>query len=239
MTGEILTVEGLTKRFGALTAVDRVGLAMEPGEIVAVIGQNGAGKSTLLSLLSGAQRPDAGQVRLDGRVVTGRSPHRLCRDGMSRTFQIPRPFGRMTVRENVRVAESFASRSRPTGRSVDEVLDFCGLAAKADAYPPELGHGDHRRIEFARSMASRPRLMLLDELGAGLSEVELTAFSQLIRDLNSEGTTILFVEHVMSFVMSLAQRVIVMEAGAVIADDTPERVSVDERVLESYLGLGA
>jgi len=234
----ILRADGLTKRFGALTAVDRVSFDVESGEIVAVIGQNGAGKSTLLSLLSGARRPDEGRLLLDQRDVTGRSPHRLSRQGMSRTFQIPRPFGRMTVRENVQVAERYASRSRSSERSVDDVLEFCGLADKADAYPDELGHGDHRRIEFARSMASRPRLMLLDELGAGLSEVELTAFAGLIRNLNQEGITVLFVEHVMSFVMNLAHRVVVMEAGAVIADDTPAAVSVDERVLESYLGLG-
>lgn len=237
MTTPVLEVRDLTKRFGGLVAVRDVGFSLEPGEILAVIGQNGAGKSTLLSVIGGAQKPTSGEVYLDGHRITQRSTDHICRAGLSRTFQIPKPFSRMTVRENVRVAAAYGGRRRGVPEHPDEILEFCQLTHCADALPAELGHGDHRRIEFARSLATNPRVMLLDELGAGLSEVELHAFGDLVRRLAERGIGIVFVEHVMSLVMALAQRIVVMETGRVIADGSPGEVAKDEEVLRSYLGL--
>ncbi|MGC4108828.1 MAG: ABC transporter ATP-binding protein [Nocardioides sp.] len=237
VTTPVLEVREVTKRFGGLVAVRDVSFSLEPGEILAVIGQNGAGKSTLLSVVGGARKPTSGEVFLDGRRVTKRSTDHICRAGLSRTFQIPKPFSRMTVRENVRVAATYGGRRRGVAEHPDEILEFCQLTHCADALPAELGHGDHRRIEFARSLATNPRVMLLDELGAGLSDVELRAFAELVRRVAERGIGIVFVEHVMSLVMALAQRIVVMETGRVIADGTPEEVATDEEVLRSYLGL--
>jgi branched-chain amino acid transport system ATP-binding protein len=237
MSGPVLEVRDVTKRFGGLVAVRDVTFSLEPGEILAVIGQNGAGKSTLLSVVGGAQKPTSGEVFLDGKRITKMPTDRVCRSGLSRTFQIPKPFARMTVRENVRVAATYGGRGRDAAEHPDAILEFCELTHCADALPSELGHGDHRRIEFARSLATNPQVMLLDELGAGLSEVELHAFGELVRRLAERGIGILFVEHVMSLVMALAQRIVVMETGRVIADGAPEDVATDEEVLRSYLGL--
>lgn len=236
MSAPVLEVRGVTRRFGGLVAVRDVSFSLEPGEILAVIGQNGAGKSTLLSVVGGARRPTGGDVYLDGRRITNRSTDRVCRAGLSRTFQIPKPFAHMSVRENVRVAAEFGGRRRGAERH-EAILEFCELAHCADVLPAELGHGDHRRIEFARSLATNPKVMLLDELGAGLSEVELRSFGDLVRRLAARGIAIVFVEHVMSLVMAIADRILVMETGRVIAEGAPEQVAADENVLRSYLGL--
>ena len=232
--GHLLNVRDLTRHFGGVSAVDGIDLELDAGEILGVIGPNGAGKSTLMGLLGGAVRPTRGTVHLEGDDVTSLDATGRARRGIARTFQIPHPFSGLTVYENVEVA-SYHRYSQMLG-GVNEVLDFCDLGRIADSRVDTLTHADLRRLEFARALALGPRLLLLDELGAGLIAHELDRFSALIREVHGMGVGIVVVEHVMRLVMNISDRILVIDRGKMIALDTPDAVKTNEKVVSAYLG---
>lgn len=236
----LLAVTGVNKFFGRLAAVNGVDMAIEPGEIVGLIGPNGAGKSTLVNLITGIETPTAGRVEFEGSDITGRRPAVIARLGIARTFQISQPFRNMSVRQNVAVPLLFraghASRVADALRLADEVLETVGLAPKRDLPARALTTPDLRRLELAKAIALRPRLMLLDEVMAGLTPAETDAEMGLLRRVNAQGVTLLVIEHVLRVVMGLCRRVIVLHHGAKIAEGPPERVTADPAVVAAYLG---
>ncbi len=235
----LLAVEGVRKSFGGLAAVNRVSLSVGEGEMLGLIGPNGAGKTTLFHLLSGFVRPDEGTVRYAGEDVTGLRPHEICQRGMVRTFQVPRPFTRLSVLENVLVGalEQESHRRQAIGQA-EEILELTGLAAKAKVPGHSLTLPDRKRLEVARALATKPRVLLLDEVMAGLNPTETGQFIALIRTIHQRGMTIVLIEHVMKAVMALSQRVLVLNYGELIAEGAPEAIVRDPRVIEAYLGQG-
>jgi len=234
----LLSVEAATKRFGGLLANKEISLAIEPGEIVGLIGPNGAGKTTLFNCITGYMHPDEGRIAFDGADITHTRPERICGLGVARTWQVVRAFGRMTALDNVicgalertnRVAEARA-------RAVD-LLDFTELGARKHVAAANLTLADKKRLEIARALATRPRLLLLDEAMSGLTPRETAAAVQLVRRIHEElGVTICVVEHVMEVVMPLSHRVVVLDYGVKIADGRPPDVVRDELVISAYLG---
>ena len=242
MTGApLLEVEGVSKRFRGLQAVDGVSFAVPEGSIVALIGPNGAGKTTTFNLIAGVFRPDRGRVRLGGRDITGLRPHAVCDAGIARTFQIVKPFGALTVEENVLVGALKRSPGMAAARqAAGAVLARLGLAEKARLPAASLTLPERKRLETARALATEPRLLLLDEVMAGLRPTEIDTLVATFRALVREtGLTILLTEHVMRAVMALSDHVVVLNYGQKIAEGAPEVVARDPRVLESYLGTGA
>lgn len=243
----ILSVKGISVQFGALKAVQDVSFEAQPGKITAVIGPNGAGKSSLFNLISGAIRPFSGSVRFDGEDVTGRAPHQLLRYGLSRSFQITNLFFELPVRENLRLAAQFLEQGRglfrPLARSqtaaarVDELLEQFDLRNKADELAGYLSHGEQRRLEIAVSLASRPRMLLLDEPTQGMSHGDTRETESLIRGLShNHGLSILLVEHDVDLVMQLSDFVVVMHQGQKLAEGTPAQVRANPAVQAAYFG---
>lgn len=235
----LLSLEGLTKRFGGVAAVNNVSFEVAEGEILGVIGPNGAGKTTLLNCVSGMQRPDSGRIRLDGRSIGGLAPHRVARLGVGRTFQLVQPFPSMTVRENAAVGALFGASWLPPARAfeaADQVLELVGMADKRHLTVGSLTIPDRKRLEVARALATKPRLLLLDEVMAGLNAVEVDAALQMVRQVHKSGVTIVLIEHVMRVVIGVCQRVVVLDFGELLAEGRPEDVLRDSRVIEAYLG---
>jgi branched-chain amino acid transport system ATP-binding protein len=236
----VLEVEQLGCRFGGLAAVDDVSFGVEEGTVLGVIGPNGAGKSTLINLITGHVKPSTGRVRIDGRDVTGARPWVIAEAQVARTFQIVKPFRDLTVRENVAIGSMFGpSRAGSTREAIalaGDVLERVGLAERADAEPGELSVADARRLELAKALAMRPRLLLLDEVMAGLRPREIEGALELIGSLRDEGMSILVVEHVMKAILSISDSVLVMHEGKELVRGKPQDVMEDERVIEAYLG---
>ena len=233
----MLTLEHVTKRFGGLTAVREVSLEVAAGELLGIIGPNGAGKTTLFNVISGFQRPEEGRVILEGRDVTGDPPHTIARLGLTRTFQIVKPFGNLSVLDNVMIgaltrATSVAEARAEAGR----VVETCGLTAHAGARAKALPIGLRKRLEVARALATRPRLLLLDEVMSGVNPTELAGIVELVRRVHAEGVTLVVIEHVMAAMMRLARRIVVLHHGELIAQGTPAQVAADRRVIDAYLG---
>ncbi len=236
----LLDVKGVTKRFRGLTAVDNVSLAVAEGEIFAVIGPNGAGKTTLFNLIAGVMRPDAGEIAFAGERSDGIAPHELCRRGLARTFQIVRPFPELTVMENATIGAMMRAPDMDVARArAGEVLRRLDLWDRREAKAKSLTLPDRKRLECARALATEPRLLLLDEVMAGLRPTEVDRIVAILKDINREGVTILLIEHVMRATMALAGRIHVLHHGATIAEGTPEEVTRHPKVLESYLGAEA
>jgi branched-chain amino acid transport system ATP-binding protein len=236
----MLEATGLTKRFGGLLAVSDASLRVDAGSIVALIGPNGAGKTTLFALLSGFHRPDAGRVVFDGVDVTGQAPHRVAARGMVRTFQIVQPFGALTVRENVAVGAHLRVGDRREALALaGEVATRLGMGAMLDKPASALTVAGRKRLEVARALATCPKLVLLDEVMAGLNPTEIDEIVPMIRAIRDAGTTLLLIEHVMRAVMQLSERVYVLNQGSMIAEGMPQDVAARPDVIEAYLGYGA
>ena len=234
----LLEVAGLTKSFRGLKAVDGASFSVEANEIVALIGPNGAGKTTCFNLIAGALKPDAGTIVLDGRSLAGVSADRACQAGIGRTFQVVKPFGQLSVLDNVTVGALHATADVATAkRAARQVLELLHLDHKAAAPALTLTLPERKRLEVARALATGPKLLLLDEVMAGLRPTEIDEMVQVFRTINREtGLTILLVEHVMRAVMALAHRIIVLHHGEIIAQGAPDAVVRDPAVLACYLG---
>lgn len=237
----LLSVEGLGKRFGGFTALEGIDLAVARGERLGLIGPNGSGKSTLVNCISGTLRNETGRVVLDGTALDGLAPHQRTRLGLARSFQLPRPFGGLTVAENLRVPLMFALKARPdeaTARArIAELLGQVGLADKADRRPRELTQIEMRKLELARAMAAGPRLLIADEAMAGLSHGEVDEILALLMRLNeTQGITIVMIEHIMRAVMAFSQRLVCLVAGRKVADGDPQEVVRNPEVERAYLG---
>ncbi len=233
----LLAVQGVSKRFGGLVAVQDVSLELEEGEILGLIGPNGAGKTTLFNLISGTLAPSQGRIVFAGQEITGLPPHRICALGIARTFQIARPFARLSVLENVRIG-AFLRHPHPDAAEARarEIVDRVGLGRYRDLPAAALTTAGRKRLELARALATEPRLLLLDEVMAGLTPTESQEFVALVRQIREEGITLLVIEHVMKAIMSLSDRVAVLHHGELIAVDPPDVVARDPRVIEAYLG---
>jgi branched-chain amino acid transport system ATP-binding protein len=233
----LLDVVEVRKRFGGLQAVSGASLDVAPGEIVGLIGPNGAGKTTLFHLISGFLAADDGDVRFDGASTRGLRPHQVCQRGLARTFQIVKPFQGLTILENVRVGALARTRAfEDATRKAHEVLALVGLADRASRLAGGLTLADRKRLELARALATEPRLLLLDEVMAGLTPIETERMIELCRAINARGVAILLIEHVMRAVMTLSRRVVVLNQGAVIAAGPPAEIARDPRVVDAYLG---
>ena len=246
----LLAAREVTVRFGGLTAVDAVDVVFMPGELVGIIGPNGAGKTTFFNAISGVTRPTSGQLLVAGHDLSGQGPHRFAARGLARTFQTPRVFGDMRVRDNIDFGLSFAGR-RPRRywlwgeaaavpwalRSPDSILALIGLAAQADLPASALTPSQQRLLEIGMALATRPRLLLLDEVAAGLTEAEVEAMALLIRRLRDElDLTVVWIEHAVTTLLRHVERVIVLHQGRKIADDTPQAVVRHPEVIDAYLG---
>ena len=234
----LVAVRGLTKRFGGFTARDGVSLCVQPGERFGLIGPNGSGKTTLINCVGGALIADAGHVLFDAADVTRLPAHRRARLGIARSFQIPRPFAGMTVQENVAVPLEYAAgvRGGSVAREAVAILDLVGLAARAHDGAASLTQVDMRKLELARALAVRPRLLIVDEAMAGLAHAEVDEILAILRRFNDDGITIVMVEHIMRAVMSFSERVAVLDAGRLIAEGTPQAVMRHPDVERAYLG---
>ena len=233
----LLNLKGLTKQFGGLTAVHDVSLDLNQEEILGLIGPNGAGKTTLFNMISGTYLPTRGRIYFEGQDITTFPSHEIACLGIARTFQIAKPFARLTVVDNVKVGSFLHTRGTgPAGDKARQVVEFVGLGPYADRPAQTLTTSGRKRLELARALATEPKLLLLDEVMAGLTPTESAGIVNLIRHIREAGITILVIEHVMKAIMTLSDRVAVLHHGELIAIDPPQEVSRDERVIEAYLG---
>ena len=237
----MLEVDGITRTYGGLTAVDDVGFAVEPGEIVGVIGPNGAGKTTLFNAVTGVDAPDSGSVRLHGEELVGARPNTVCRAGLARTFQSVRTFDESTVRENVFAGARFGGGhdEDAAARATTAALELVDLAGDADRHASDLPIAARKRVELARALATDPDVLLLDEIGSGLTPVEIDALTEtIVRIRDDRGVAVVWIEHVTDALFDGADRVLVLDDGVLIAAGTPTEIRANDRVAEAYLGGG-
>ncbi len=234
---EILNVKNLTMKFGSLAAVDDVSLSVHKGEIIGLIGPNGAGKTTFFNCLTGYLTPQNGAVQFDGHPLTGMRPNQICQLGLARTFQIVQVFREMATWENVIVgAFCRTANSAEAYKETMEILKFTGLYEKKDSLVGNLTIADHKRLEISKALATKPHLLMLDEAMAGLNATETIEAVHLIKKIRDRGITLIVVEHVMEVIMSISERVVVFDSGKKIAEDIPDKIVKNPRVIEAYLG---
>jgi branched-chain amino acid transport system ATP-binding protein len=236
----ILEAEGVTKYFGGLAAVSRVDFGVDQGKVVGLIGPNGAGKTTLFNLISGALAPREGAIRFNGQDITGLKPHRICKMGLARTFQSVKVFANMPVLDNVLLGSMFGTSngmaSADAAREATGLLEFVGLSAVRTTPAKDLTLVNQKRLEVARALATKPELLLLDELMAGLNPTEVAEAMELVTRIRDQGITILMIEHVMKAIMSICDRIMVLHHGKKIAEGTPQEIATSKTVVEVYLG---
>jgi branched-chain amino acid transport system ATP-binding protein len=237
----ILAFENVSKRFGAVVVADSVDLVLNDGEALGIIGPNGAGKTTLFGIAAGTVRPDGGHVLFNGEDITSLPPEWRCRKGLARTFQIPQPFAGMTVFENVVVAAAFGTGEREAAvyDRCGDLLTRCGLATKANTRAGELTLLDRKRLELARALATKPRVLLLDEVAGGLTEHECVALVALIKDVRASGVSIVWIEHVVHALTAVIDRLVVLHSGRFIIDGEPRVAIRSPQVAEIYMGIDA
>ncbi len=237
---QILEGEGVTKYFGGLAAVSNVDFRVEQGKIVGLIGPNGAGKTTLFNLISGALVPKPGVIRFKGAKITGLKPHKICRMGVARTFQEVKVFANMPVMDNVLLGSLFGTRAgmpaADAAREATELLEFVGLSAVRANPAKDLTLANQKRIEVARALATKPELLLLDELMAGLNPTETAEAMELVTKIRDRGITVFMIEHVMKAIMSVCDQIMVFHHGEKIAEGTPQEIATSKKVIEVYLG---
>jgi branched-chain amino acid transport system permease protein len=233
----VLDIDNVRKSFGGLQALRGANLDVREGEILGLIGPNGCGKTTLINMITGHLSLTSGSIRLDGDLISGLPAHRIAGRGIARTYQIPRPFAHLSTLENVEMCALFGGRAAASAREESlHWLEFCGLSRRADALPAELNLRERKVLELARALAARPRVLLLDEVMSGLNPAEVDTAIRLVRQIRDQGTTIVFVEHLMRAVVQLSDRVAVMNEGALLTSGSPEEVMRDERVKNVYFG---
>lgn len=239
MSVPILQLDGVTRRFGGVVAVDNVTLSINKGDVIGLIGPNGAGKTTLVNLVTGFLPKTAGSVLFEGRDISGTPAHRIARQGIARTFQIVQPFSEMTVLENVMAGALFCGQHESTKAASDKAyhyLEFTGLAEFALYSASDLSLANRKRLELAKSLAMEPRLLFLDEVNAGLNSSELDQALELIKKIAAQGVTIIIIEHLLKIILSLVQRIVVLHHGALLSDGSPSDVINDPAVIKAYLG---
>lgn len=235
----LLELQGLTRRFGGLTAVDKVSFSLNEGEIVGLIGSNGAGKTTLVNLVTGHLQPSAGRIVFAGHDVTGKAPYHLARLGLVRTFQVVQPFMQMTALDNVAAVALFAGGAADMAaarQTAAAALERLGIAELAHRLPPHITLAQRKRLELAKALAAKPKLLFLDEVNAGLNSAEIDGVLTMIRAIAAEGVTIVIIEHLMKVVRGLCRRLVVLHQGALLADGPTDDVARDPAVIQAYLG---
>jgi branched-chain amino acid transport system ATP-binding protein len=235
----LLTLTSLSKRYGALVVTDGVSIAVEKGEIVGILGPNGAGKTTLFNLIAGTVRPDSGSVTFKGQNISNSNAAARCKLGISRSFQVPHPFNGMTVFENILVGAAFGRAGADPETHALKVMDLTGMKAKANALAGSITLLERKRLELARALATEPELLLLDEIAGGLTERECQSLLSAVRDVHSSGVTIVWIEHVVHALLSVAHRLVVLNFGKLIADGKPDAVMNSKDVKSVYLGEDA
>lgn len=238
MEKAILSVSGVSKRFGGLVAVNNLSFDILPGEIVGLMGPNGAGKTTILSCIAGEHKADSGKIEFDGRNIVGLPAHKICQMGIARTYQIPQPFSNLTSLQNIVVSARFGDNlgKAAAEKEANRLLDVTGLTDRKDMLAKDLLVVTLKRLEIARTLASRPSLILLDEVAAGLTETEIPALLTILKTIREMGITILLIEHVMKVMMEAVERIIVVDGGTKIAEGTPKEVMENKKVIEAYFG---
>jgi len=235
----LLQVQGVTKRFGGLQALTQVTFDLPKGQILGLIGPNGAGKTTLFNTINGVYHPEEGRILFQGKDVTNKMPYHLAKMGMARTHQIVRPLNELTVRENVMVGACFGHENQSLSKAAkiaDEVLGFVGISSRTDQLAGSLNVAQKKRLEMARALASHPRLLLLDEVLAGLNPSEIDGMIQMVLDIREQGITIIMIEHLMKAVMNVSDRIFVLDYGEQIAEGSPGEIVNHPKVIEAYLG---